>query len=143
MHTEAVRGRSKALAILNKDVGTAEAKRRASAIENAPSHNDVLVVKACYTIVTRSKYAILNSNVVARSDVKAVVTAKYFDVFRGYVLTVVNIMRPVRAVNYGIPIEEYVFHVEHIYRVRTSASTLAFGVIAILTVYIRAALTYY
>ena len=68
------------MTVFYKHVISAEAKSAAGRVDLTARYVNVIVIKACYTVITRIEIAVRNLNIVAGGNMYSVVSAEYRDI---------------------------------------------------------------
>jgi hypothetical protein len=63
-------------AIIDQNIGTAKAKRTASAVKITVFHYHVFICKTSNTVIAGAKFRVFDNNVFANADVESIVAAQ-------------------------------------------------------------------
>ena len=84
--------------VFHQKIIAADAKGHKGAVQFAVPNDDVVVVKACHSIIRRIDIAVLNENVITGTDIDSVLAAVNGNISNGDVLALENGVAPVAAV---------------------------------------------
>ena len=72
-----ISARSECFTAFDKNVISSKTESTTRSVENAVSYNNIIVIKACNSVITCVKLGVFDQNIIAGAYIKSVVSAKY------------------------------------------------------------------